>query len=83
MLRLTLLASGGDTMSRKPPALIPVVASSRDQADRLREQAEKIVKLSGASTIRLGVGRLRGAYPTPINPETRRYPFVRVGTESA
>jgi hypothetical protein len=33
-------------MSR-PPALIPIVAASRDQADRLREQAEKIVKLSG------------------------------------
>lgn len=34
-------------MSRKPPALIPIVAASRDQADRLREQAEKIVRLSG------------------------------------
>ena len=34
-------------MSGKPPALIPIVAASRDQADRLREQAEKIVKLSG------------------------------------
>lgn len=34
-------------MTARPPALIPIVAASRDQADRLREQAEKIVKLSG------------------------------------
>ena len=35
-------------MTARPPALIPIVAASRDQADGLRERAEKIVKLSGA-----------------------------------